>query len=78
MKTKKKASKTATKRKWMAKAFEKHPGKLHQRLHVPEGEPIPESKLDKATHSSDTGLKREAVLAKTAKRYAGRRHKKAA
>jgi hypothetical protein len=47
-------------------------------LHVPEGEPIPESKLDEATHSRDTGLKREAVLAKTAKRYAGRGHKKAA
>jgi hypothetical protein len=77
MPTKKKAAKTATKRKWMAKAFSKHPGKLHERLHVPEGEPIPESKLEKATHSSDLGLKREAVLAETAKRYAGRRHKKA-
>jgi hypothetical protein len=78
MKTKKKAAKTPTKRKWMAKAFAKHPGKLHERLHVPEGEPIPESKLNKATHSSDVGLKREAVLAKTARRYAGRRHKKVA
>lgn len=77
MPTKKKAAKTATKRKWMAKAFSKHPGKLHERLHVPEGEPIPESKLEKATHSSDPSLKREAVLAETAKRYAGRRHKKA-
>ncbi|MGA9565452.1 MAG: hypothetical protein WBS19_08010 [Candidatus Korobacteraceae bacterium] len=78
MATKKKAAKTATKRKWMAKAFSKHPGKLHERLHVPEGEPIPESKLDKAAHSSDTSLKREAVLAETAKRYAGRRRKKVA
>jgi len=70
--------KTATKRKWMQKAFAKHPGKLHEKLHVPEGEKIPQSKLDKAAHSSDTTLKREAVLAKTAKRYAGRRRKKAA
>ena len=62
----------------MAKAFDQHPGKLHKRLHVPEGEPIPESKLDKATHSRDTGLKREAVLARTARRYAGRGHKNAA
>ncbi len=64
MKTKKKAAKTATKRKWMAKAFSKHPGKLHQRLHVPEGEPIPESKLEKATHSSDTGLNARLFLPK--------------
>jgi hypothetical protein len=72
-----KKKKVPTKGKWMAKAFEKHPGKLHQQLHVPEGETIPQSELEKATHSSDAGLKREAVLALTARRYAGR-HKKTA
>lgn len=70
--------KTSTKRKWMKKAFSKHEGKLHKRLHVPQDEKIPASKLEKATHSSDASLKREAVLAKTAGRYAGHHRKKAA
>lgn len=73
-----KKKKAPAKKKWMKSAFAKHPGKLHEKLHVPEGEKIPKSKLDKAAHSSDTQLKREAVLAKTAKRYAGHRRKKAA
>lgn len=63
-----------SKRKWMAKAFGKHPGKLHRRLHVPEDEKIPSSKLAKARHSSDPSLRREAALARTGKRYAGKRH----
>jgi hypothetical protein len=70
--------KKPTKRKWMAKAFGKNPGKLHRKLHVPVDEPIPESKLREAEHSSDATLRREAVLAETGKRYAGRRHKKTA
>ena len=70
--------KKPTKRKWMAKAFGKNPGKLHRKLGVPEGEKIPESKLRKAEHSKDPTLRREAVLAETAKRYAGKRRKKTA
>lgn len=70
--------KTPAKRKWMKKAFSKHEGELHKRLHVPQDEKIPASKLEKAAHSGDTSLKREAVLAKTARRYAGHRRKKAA
>jgi hypothetical protein len=70
--------KKPAKRKWMAKAFGKNPGKLHRKLGVPEGEKIPESKLQKAEHSDDPTLRREATLAETAKRYAGKRRKKAA
>lgn len=65
-----------SKRKWMQKAFSKHPGKLHRRLHVPEGQRIPASKLASAAHSSDPGLRREAALARTGKRYGGKRHKR--
>ena len=63
-------------RKWMSRAFGKHPGKLHRRLHVPEGEKIPEKKLEKAENSSDPSLRREAALAKTGRRYGGGRHKR--
>jgi len=59
------------KRKWMAEAFGEDPGKLHRRLHVPEGERIPETKLRKAEHSHDPTLRREVALARTGKRYAG-------
>ena len=64
------------KRKWMQKAFGKHPGKLHRRLHVPEGEKIPASKLSKAAHSKSPSLRREAALAKTGKRFAGKAHRR--
>ncbi|HZD32362.1 MAG TPA: hypothetical protein VE779_11955 [Candidatus Angelobacter sp.] len=70
--------KKSSKRKWMAKAFGKNPGKLHRQLNVPEGEKIPESKLQEAEHSSDPTLRREAALAETGKRYAGKRRKKTA
>ncbi len=65
------------KSKWMAEAFGKDPGKLHRRLHVPEGERIPETKLRKAEHSNDPTLRREVALARTGRRYAGRAGKKA-
>ena len=70
--------KKPTKRKWMAKAFSKNPGKLHRELHVPEGEKIPELALRKAEHSDNPTVRREAVLAETGKRFAGRRRKKTA
>lgn len=63
-------------RKWMKRAFGKHPGRLHRRLHVPEGERIPASKLRKAAHSSDPSLRKEAALAKTGKRFGGGRKNK--
>ena len=70
--------KKSTKRKWMSKAFGKNPGKLHRELHVPEGEKIPEAKLQKAEHSDDPTLRKEAALAETGKKYASNRRKKTA
>ena len=40
-------------------------GKLRKKLHAKEGEPIPYKKLEKATHSKNTTLKKEAILAET-------------
>lgn len=63
------------KRKWMSRAFTpENKGKLHRRLHVPEGEKIPESKLESAAHSSDPEERKEAALAKTGKRFAHKKH----
>lgn len=55
--------------KWVQKAFSKNPGKLHRRLGVPEGEKIPTKKLEKAEHSKDPSLRKEAALAETAKHF---------
>lgn len=52
--------------KWIKGAI-KHPGALHEKLHVPEGKKIPAKKLEKAAHSKNPTLKKEAVLAKTLK-----------
>lgn len=49
---------------WISGAI-KHPGALHEKLHVPEGKKIPKSKINKAAHSKDPTLRREASLAKT-------------
>ena len=49
---------------WIKDAI-KHPGKLHEELHVPEGKKIPTAKLKKAEHSKDPVLKKRAVLAQT-------------
>jgi hypothetical protein len=53
--------------KWISKAVGKHPGALHSHLGVPQGQKIPASKLAKATHSSNTTIRKEANLAKTLK-----------
>lgn len=58
------------KRNFMKRAFGEHPGKLHRRLHVPEGEKIPAKKLAKAAHSSDPSLRKEVALARVGKRTA--------
>ena len=54
------------KKKWIKEAIE-HPGKLHKALGVKEGEKIPAKKLEKAEHSKNPKLNKEAVLAKTLK-----------
>lgn len=58
-------------KKWIQGAI-KHPGKLHRELGVPEGKKIPAKKLNKAAHSSNPVIKKEANLAKTLKGF----HKK--
>lgn len=44
-------------------------GALHRALGVPEGKKIPESKLEKAEHSKNSTIKREANWAKTVRKY---------
>lgn len=54
--------------KWISGAI-KHKGKLHRDLHVPEGKKIPAKKLEKAEHSKNPAILREANLAKTLKGF---------
>lgn len=56
------------KKKWIKEAI-KHPGKLHRELGVKPGKKIPSAKLNKAAHSKNPTLKKEAVLAKTLKGF---------
>jgi hypothetical protein len=44
-------------------------GALHKSLHVPKGKKIPESKIEKATHSKNKTLRKRAVLAETLKSF---------
>ena len=62
----------AEKKKWMAEAFKHAHGQLRKKLGAKPGKPIAAGKLAKATHSESTKTKRQAVLAKTARRYAGK------
>ncbi len=50
------------------KETSKNSKELLRRLHVKEGEKIPESKLKKAEHSKTPSLKKKAVLAETLKK----------
>lgn len=43
----------------------KRPGALHKALKVPKGKKIPEAKIEKATHSENPRLRKEANFAKT-------------
>jgi hypothetical protein len=56
----------AEKKKWIQGAI-KHPGALKKELGVPEGEPIPEKKLNAAAEKGGK-LGRRAQLAKTLKK----------
>jgi hypothetical protein len=44
-------------------------GALHRELGVPEGTKIPASKIEAATHSSNTVLKKRAVFAQNASHW---------
>ena len=53
---------------WMAGAV-KHPGALHKELGVPQGQKIPEKKLEKAENSSNPLERKRASLAETFAKY---------
>jgi len=59
--------------KWMQKAFSKNKGKLHRELRVKEDEKIPAKKLAKAENSKSKTIRKEAVLAETARKIAAKR-----
>ena len=52
------------KKKWIQSAI-KHPGALHEELHVPQGKKIPAGKLARAEHSKNPVTARRARLAET-------------
>jgi hypothetical protein len=54
-------------RQWIAKAT-KNKGALHRDLGVPEGQKIPEAKLQAALNSKDPKERKRAQLAMTLKR----------
>ena len=60
-------------KKWMAKAFGKHPGALHRELGVPEGKNIPAKKLARAAHSRSGKTRKRVALARTGARFGGGR-----
>lgn len=59
----------AKKKKWISGAVAEGKGKLHRKLGVPEGEKIPEEKLNEAMNSKDKTERKEAQLAKTLKSF---------
>jgi hypothetical protein len=60
------------KEKWMQEAFKNAKGQLRKKAGAKSGKPIASGKLEKLTHSASTKTKRQAVLAKTARRFAGK------
>lgn len=61
--------------KWIQKAVKK-PGDLHKKLHVPEGEKIPEEKIEEATHSDNANLREKAQFAENVKGLGKKKKKK--
>lgn len=54
--------------KWIAGAT-KNKGALHKALNVPQGEKIPEKKLEKAENSDNPTMRKRAALAETLKGF---------
>lgn len=46
-----------------------HKGKLHRLLHVPQGQTIPQAKLEKAAHSKSASERAEAQFALNARQW---------
>ncbi|MGH9439962.1 MAG: hypothetical protein ACRD22_19300 [Terriglobia bacterium] len=53
-----------SKKHWIKSSI-KHPGALHRELHVPVGQKIPQSKIDKALHSKNKKERERASEALT-------------
>ncbi len=64
----KKENKNMSSKTWIKWAI-KHPWALHRELGVPEGEKIPQSKLNAAASSTNPTLRRRAILAKTLSKF---------
>jgi hypothetical protein len=61
--------------KWISKAI-KHPGALRKTLRTKKGKKISTKKLNKATKSKNTTLRKRAFLAKTLRKLARKRKRK--
>ncbi len=46
-----------------------HRGLLHEKLGIPQGQPIPVAEIKKAEHSSSPALRREARFADNARKW---------
>lgn len=57
------------KKSWIKGAVADGKGKLHEHLHVKQGEKIPEEKLNAALRSKNPTIRKEANLAKTLKHF---------
>lgn len=56
--------------KWISEAIKpSSKGKLHKALGIAPGKKIPEKKLEKAEHSKNPTLRKEAMLAETLKGF---------
>jgi hypothetical protein len=54
-------------KKWIQSAI-KHPGALHKKAGVPEGQKIPAGKMAKLAKSSNPTTRKQVALAKTLKK----------
>lgn len=64
------AKKSVTGGSWIAEAMAKPGAKggLHRSLGIAEGKKIPEKRLEAATHSKNTKVKRQAIMAENMKK----------
>jgi len=51
------------KKQWIQEAVAKNPGGLHRSLHIPEGKRIPVQRIEKAEHSRNRIIRKQAQLA---------------
>lgn len=59
---------------WMEKAFANAHGQLRKKTRTKSGHNISKRALEREAHSKNPRTKKQAVLARTARKYAGKRH----